>query len=488
MSRSAAASNASAAGWNAATASPSAATGERPGDDDGPCRLDAEPPRLRRDRRGAAPGRERVEEILDQVALGQPLDQLQALEAERGLRRDRVREVARVLARAPVLREPRDQEAHHLVARDQRRDERGAHRGGAPERAGEHRGERAAVGLRALQLAAQLGQGDDVGTVGRTGRGCAHAQPVAARLEQVDPQRLGPEQAERLLDGDCEQVVDRLGARDVPSELRQLLELAQRAAGALVEPRVLDRVGHERGDVQQERGVLRAEHARGLGVQRDHADHALALGDQRDGDERLVLLLLELGEVLDARVGERLLRDEHGLRVLEHPACDALARRHRDATAEVRVALRGRAQHDAPAAVLAQEDVGRVRDDRVVDEPHDRTQHLLEIERRVDGVDDLVEDAELVLLRRTRAVGCWYGRAQGNHQWMVARVRGPEYVQVAHHPAARGGCIVPSSRRVCTSATSREYGGDPRAARDGRDQEDVGGDRPRTVRECPGAR
>ena len=150
-------------------------------------------------------------------------------------------------------------------------------------------------------------------------------------------------------------------------------------------------------------------------MQRDHADHALALGDQRHRDERLVLLLLELGEVLDARVGERLLGDEDRLRVLQHPAGDALARRHRDAAAEVRVALRGGAQHDAPAAVLAQEDVGRVRDDRVVDEPHDRAQHLLEVERRVDGVDDLVEDAELVLLRRTRAVGCGYGCAQGSH-------------------------------------------------------------------------
>ncbi len=250
MSRSAAASNASAAGWNAATASPSAATGSAQATTTGPAASMPSRRACAAIAGGAAPGRERVEEILDQVALGQPLDQLQALEAEGGLRCDRVREVARVLARAPVLREPRDEEAHHLIARDQRRDQRGAHRGGPPERPGEHGGERAAVRLRALQLAAQLRQGDDVGTVGRTRRGRAHAQPVAARLEQVDPQRLDPEQAERLLDGDRQQLVDRFGARDVPSELRQLLELAQRAAGALVEPRVLDRVGHERGHVQ----------------------------------------------------------------------------------------------------------------------------------------------------------------------------------------------------------------------------------------------
>ena len=357
-----------------------------------------------------------------------------------------------MLARAPVLGQPRDEEAHHLVARDERRDERGAHRGGSPERAGEHRRERAAAGLRALQLAAQLGQRDDVGPVRRARRGGAHAQPVAARLEQVDAQRLGAEQAERLLDRHREQVVDRLGARDVPAELRELLELAQRAPRALVQARVLDRVGHERGDVQQEGGVLRAEHARGLGVQRDHADHALALGDQRHRHERLVLLLLELGEVLDARVGERLLRDEDRLPVLQHPAGDALARRHRDAAAEMRVALRGGAQHDAPPAVLAQEDVGRVRDDGVVDEPHDRAQHLLEIERRVDGVDDLVEDAELVLLRRTRAVGCGYGCAQRSHEWTLARVS---------RPGVRAGCT-PSGRAAVGVSSHPRAGCAPR--------------------------
>ena len=265
MSRSAAASKASAAGRNAALASPpdrrrAAPTRPRPG----PA---ASIPRRRACAAMAAvlrPLGERVEEILDEVALGQSLDQLQPLEAERGLRRDRVGEIARVLARAPILGQPRDEEAHHLVAGDERRDERGAHRGGSPERAGEHRGERAPAGLRALQLAAQLGQRDDVGPVRRAGRGGAHAQPVAARLEQVDAQRLGAEQAERLLDRHREQLVDRLGARDVPAELRELLELAQRAARALVQARVLDRVGHERGDVQQEGGVLRAEHARGL--------------------------------------------------------------------------------------------------------------------------------------------------------------------------------------------------------------------------------
>ena len=114
--------------------------------------------------------------------------------------------------------------------------------------------------LACVRCSSPLSSGSETmsGPSGAPRRGGAHAQPVAARLEQVDAQRLGAEQAERLLDGDREQVVDRLGARDVRAELRELLELAQRAPRALVEARVLDRVGHERGDVQQERGVLRS--------------------------------------------------------------------------------------------------------------------------------------------------------------------------------------------------------------------------------------
>ena len=80
--------------------------GQRPGDHD------AAPPASMPSRRacaGDAPrccarSRGASKRSLMQVALGQALDQLQALEPERGLRRDRVGEVARVLARAPVRR------------------------------------------------------------------------------------------------------------------------------------------------------------------------------------------------------------------------------------------------------------------------------------------------------------------------------------------------------------------------------------------------
>ncbi len=194
-----------------------------------------------------------------------------------------------------------------------------------------------------------------------------------------------------------------------------MLELAQRAPGVLVQPRVLDRLGDERGDVDQERGVLGREDARRLGVERDHADHAIALEDERHRDERLVLLLLELREVLHPRIRQHVLVDEHRLAVLEHPPGDPLAGAHRDATAEVGVALRRGAQHDPPAALLGEEDVRRVRDDRVVDEPDDRCEHRLDVERRGHGVDDLVEHRELIgpsALDRLAVVGVWNGHHQ----------------------------------------------------------------------------
>ena len=72
-----------------------------------------------------------------------------------------------------------------------------------------------------------------------------------------------------------------------------------------------------------------------------------------------------------------------------------------------------------------------------------------------------------MLLRRTRAVGRGHGCTQRQPcSGALARVHGPR-VRATCTPSGhrRGGCIVPSSRGVCTSATSREYGGDPRRRR-----------------------
>ena len=402
----------------------------------GPC-VDPEAPEPG-DRAGArVAAAEVVEQILDQVALGQAVGELQAREADGRLAGEEVRDVALAVARARALGQAGDDESEHLVAGDERRDQRGEHVGRAPERAREQGGHTGAS-RGAAQLVPELGQRHEVRPVTAAVARRAQPQLVPGRLEQVHAQRGRAEQVHPLLDRRSQQLVDRVGARDREAEARQLLEVAHRAPGALVQARVLHRLRDEGGGVDQEGRVVGAEHPGCLGVQRDHADHLAAADDQRHRDERLVLLLLELREVADARVGQRVLGDEHRLAVLEHPARDPLARLHRDAAAQVRVLGGGGAQREAPAAVVDQEDVGRVRDDGVVHEPHDRREHAVDLERRVDRVDDLVQEAEFALVVGSRRRG---GAHLGRDRHQLAS-SGTAMHRATVPRGAREGCVL----------------------------------------------
>ena len=69
-----------------------------------------------------------------------------------------------------------------------------------------------------------------------------------------------------------------------------------------------------------------SENSRGASVWAVIAPIALARApDDRHREQRLELLLLELGHVLRARVGERVVADERGLAVLGRPPGEALA-------------------------------------------------------------------------------------------------------------------------------------------------------------------
>ena len=113
------------------------------------------------------------------------------------------------------------------------------------------------------------------------------------------------------------------------------------------------------------------------------------------------LLLLELRDVLDARVVEQLVADERGLLVLGRPPGETLAPLERDLADEVRVGLRGGAQHEA--FVLDQVDEARVDGARVGQEPDDGTEDLLELERRSDRRDDRVEEPAFAGMGARRA-------------------------------------------------------------------------------------
>ncbi len=197
------------------------------------------------------------------------------------------------------------------------------------------------------------------------------------------------EQRTRVGGDGVQQLVERLRPRDRLGELGELLELGDPHARLLVEARVLDRARDERRRGDDEVHLVVRELPWRLGVRGDRADRLARATDDRHGDERLVALLLELGDVLHPRIRERVVADERGLAVLDRPPREALAALERDLSRLPLVRRRRGAHHEA--VVLEEVDEAPVDAARVRHEPNDRGQHLRELERRRDGRDDLLE-------------------------------------------------------------------------------------------------
>ena len=167
---------------------------------------------------------ELLEEVLDQVLLGQALDQLDLLERDRGLVGDGASEVD--LATCPsAARSP----SSSSFATSGTATEAGA----------------AAAG----ELGPELGEADRRrGRRRRPARRRARCSTSRAGVEQVDVARLGAREASararRRPEARCR--ASPLG-RGVSPELGEVLELVDAPAHLLVEARVLDRPGDERG-------------------------------------------------------------------------------------------------------------------------------------------------------------------------------------------------------------------------------------------------
>ena len=122
---------------------------------------------------------------------------------------------------------------------------------------------------------------------------------------------------ERLLE------VERVG--DGLRDARERLELGHAPLGVVVEPRVVDRLRHLRGDREQQVDLALVVRARLARAQVERALKLLAHQD-RHGEDRLVLLLVEVGKDLEARVEVRLRSDHHGPPLGRRGAGDPLAR------------------------------------------------------------------------------------------------------------------------------------------------------------------
>ena len=169
----------------------------------------------------------------------------------------------------------------------------------------------------------------------------------------------------------------------------QARERLDAAARVLVEPRVLDRPGDERRRVGEEREDALVELARRDRVEHDGAERRSRARGDRDRDHRLEALLLDLGEVLHARVGHRALADELWRPVARDPAGEALVEPHLDPADEVRVDPRRGAQPQSLA--VAQVDEAGVAVRRVAEQVDDALEHAVEVGAGRHRADDRVQ-------------------------------------------------------------------------------------------------
>ena len=117
----------------------------------------------------------------------------------------------------------------------------------------------------------------------------------------------------------------------------------------------------------------------------DHADHgAVARGD-RHAEQRLKLLLLELGNVFDPRVIEEVVGDESRLVALGRPPGEASRTLEHDVADQMLVRVAGRPEHESLAPVFDQVDEAGMDGTPFREQPHHRPQHLVELEARADG-------------------------------------------------------------------------------------------------------
>ena len=131
----------------------------------------------------------------------------------------------------------------------------------------------------------------------------------------------------RRLDDRLERLLQVERLRDGLGDAGERLELAHAPLRLLVQLRVLDRLRDLRGDREQQLDLGPGELAR---LARADVQRALELvaREDRHGEDRLVLVLRQVGERLEARVEVGLRRDHHRRPIGRRRAGDPLARPH----------------------------------------------------------------------------------------------------------------------------------------------------------------
>ena len=327
----------------------------------------AQPPGATLDSVAASMLGELLEEVLDQVLLGETLEHLDLLDRDGRLIGDRAREIE-------LAGSLGDERTDQLVSGDER-----------------HRHARGPA--TPAHFRPELAESDRRGLVAPRRLGKAAKQPVLLGVAEIEAHSLGAEQLPRPPHELRSEHVERLGRGNRLGELGELLELAHALPRLVVELRVLDRTRDERRARDEEVHFRVGELARRDGVESDRADRLAALAVERHRNERLKPLFLELGHVFHTRIVEGVLAYERRLALGERPPCKTLAALQLDAAREVRVRRGSGAQHEPLPVTIEEVDEAGVRSARVGEQANDPFEDLLEVERGPDRRDDLLEEA-----------------------------------------------------------------------------------------------
>ena len=144
---------------------------------------------------------------------------------------------------------------------------------------------------------------------------------------------------------------------------------------------MLDRLCHLRRDRDQQVDLVVRERARSARPDVQRALELVGARHDRDGEDGLVLVLGQVGELLEARIEVRLLgdHDRHALR--RRDSRDAFARPHpRRARELFDPRAVGRAQHELVGPLVVEVDEACVRPQRIGDLAGDELEHLLQVE------------------------------------------------------------------------------------------------------------
>src|SRR5262249_29075445 len=180
-------------------------------------------------------------------------------------------------------------------------------------------------------------------------------------------------------------------------DLGERLQLGDASLRLRVELRVLDRLRNLRRDRDDELLLVPSELARLDRADVQRARQTLTRED-RDREDRLVLVLRQGRELREAGVEMRLRRDHDRRALGGGSARYPLARPHARALGHL-LDLRAvrRPEDELVTALVVEVDEARVRVEHLRHLARDEPEHFFEIERRVDRLDRLGQQAEMAL-------------------------------------------------------------------------------------------